>query len=110
MRFVKNNFLLLAFCFLASVVAINSEKAIAGGDPSIKDKKVTNNQNNIKQHDHDKVYVNDQKKLSSSKLIDPSPTLSVILLASISPANKNFSKGFLISLFKIFLIILSLVK
>ena len=43
MRFVKNNFLLLAFCFLASVVAINSEKAIAGGDPSIKDKKVTNN-------------------------------------------------------------------
>ena len=67
MRFVKNNFLLLAFCFLASVVAINSEKAIAGGDPSIKDKKVTNNKNNIKQHDHDKVYVNDQKKLSSSK-------------------------------------------
>ena len=67
MRFVKNNFLLLAFCFLASVVAINSEKAIAGGDPSIKDKKVTNNKNNINQHDHDKVYVNDQKKLSSSK-------------------------------------------
>ena len=67
MRFVKNNFLLLAFCFLAGVVALNSEKAIAGGDPSIKDKKVTNNKNNIKQHDHDKVYVNDQKKLSSSK-------------------------------------------
>ena len=48
MRFVKNNFLLLAFCFLASVVAINSQKAIAGGDPSIKDKKVTNNQINHK--------------------------------------------------------------
>ena len=67
MRFVKNNFLLLAFCFLASVITINSEKAIAGGDPSIKDKKVINNKNNVKQHDDDKVYVNDQKKLSSKK-------------------------------------------
>jgi len=66
MRFVKNNFLLLAFCFLANVIAINSEKALAGGDPSIKDKKIINNKNSIKQHNHDKVYVNDQKKLSSS--------------------------------------------
>ena len=66
MRFVKNNLLLLAFCFLASVIAINSNKSMAGGDPSIKDKKITDNKNNIKQHDHGKVYVNDQKKLSSS--------------------------------------------
>ncbi|MDC1086026.1 hypothetical protein OAT44_01280 [Alphaproteobacteria bacterium] len=66
MSFVKNNFLLLAFCFFANVIAINSEKALAGGDPSIKDKKIINSKNNIKQHSHDKVYVNDQKKLLSS--------------------------------------------
>jgi len=66
MRFLKNNNLLLAFCFLASVTVFNSQKAVAGGDPSIKDKKVNTNNSNIKQHDHKKTYVKDQKRLLSS--------------------------------------------
>ena len=67
MRFLKNNNMLLAFCFLASVTVFNSQKAVAGGDPAIKDKKVNTNKSNIKQHNHNKTYVKDQKKLSSSK-------------------------------------------
>ena len=66
MRFLKNNNMLLAFCFLASVAVFNSQKAVAGGDPSIKDKKVNTNNSNIKQHNHNKTYVKDQKRLSSS--------------------------------------------
>ena len=66
MRFLKNNTMLLAFCFLASVTVFNSQKAVAGGDPSIKDKKVNTNNSNIKQHDHNKTYVKDQKRLTSS--------------------------------------------
>ena len=66
MRFLKNNNMLLAFCFLASVTVFNSQKAVAGGDPSIKDKKVNTNNSNIKQHNHNKTYVKDQKRLSSS--------------------------------------------
>ena len=66
MRFLKNNNMLLAFCFLASVAVFNSQKAVAGGDPSIKDKKVNTNNSNIKQHNHNKTYVRDQKRLSSS--------------------------------------------
>lgn len=66
MRFLKNNIMLLAFCFLASVTAFNIEKAVAGGDPSIKDKKLNTNKSNIKQHDHNKTYVKDQKKLTTS--------------------------------------------
>jgi len=66
MRFLKNNSMLLAFCFLASVSVFSIEKAVAGGDPSIKDKKVNTNKSNIKQHDHNKTYVKDQKRLSSS--------------------------------------------
>ena len=66
MRFLKNNNMLFAFCFLASVTVFNSQKAVAGGDPSIKDKKVSTNNSNVKQHDHNKTYVKDQKRLSSS--------------------------------------------
>jgi len=66
MRFLKNNNMLLAFCFLASVTVFNSQKAVAGGDPSIKDKKVSTKSSNIKQHNHNKTYVKDQKRLSSS--------------------------------------------
>ena len=66
MRFLKNNNMLLAFCFLASVTVFNTQKAVAGGDPSIKDKKVNTNNSNIKQHDHNKTYVKDQKRLASS--------------------------------------------
>ena len=66
MRFLKNNNMLLAFCFLASVAVFNSQKAVAGGDPSIKDKKVNTNNSNIKQHNRNKTYVKDQKRLSTS--------------------------------------------
>ena len=66
MRFLKNNNMLLAFCFLASITVFNSQKAVAGGDPSIKDKKVSTNNSNVKQHDHNKTYVKDQKRLLSS--------------------------------------------
>ena len=66
MRFLKNNNMLLAFCFLASVTVFNSQKAVAGGDPAIKDKKVNTNKSNIKQHNHNKTYVKDQKRLSTS--------------------------------------------
>ena len=66
MRFLKNITMLLAFCFLASVTVFNSQKAVAGGDPSIKDKKLSTKKSNIKQHDHNKTYVKDQKRLTSS--------------------------------------------
>ena len=66
MRFLKNNNMLLAFCFLASVAVFNTQKAVAGGDSSIKDKKVNTNNSNIKQHNHNKTYVKDQKRLSTS--------------------------------------------
>ena len=65
MRFLKNNNMLLAFCFLASVTVFNSQKAVAGGDPSIKDKKVNTYNSNIKQNNN-KTYVKDQKRLASS--------------------------------------------
>ena len=63
MRFLKNNFLLLALCVLASLTTLDSKNAFAGGDPAIKDKKVKNS--NITQHDHNKTYVGKQKNLSS---------------------------------------------
>jgi len=69
MRFLKYKLLLLTLCFLAVLTTLNSKNVVAGGDPSIKDKKVVKNKskNNITQHDHDKTYVNNQKKLSSKK-------------------------------------------
>jgi hypothetical protein len=63
MRFLKDNFLLLALCVLASITTLDSKNAFAGGDPAIKDKKVKNS--NITQHDHNKTYVGKQKNLSS---------------------------------------------
>ncbi|MDC1356119.1 hypothetical protein N8310_00875 [Pseudomonadota bacterium] len=62
MRFLKDNFLLLTLCVLASITTLDSKNAFAGGDPAIKDKKV---KNNITQHDHSKTYVGKQKNLSS---------------------------------------------
>jgi len=69
MRFLKDKLLLLTLCFLAVLTTLNSKNVVAGGDPSIKDKKVVQkkSKNNITQHDHDKTYVNNQKKLSSKK-------------------------------------------
>ena len=69
MRFFKDNLLLLTLCFLAVLTTLNSKNVLAGGDPSIKDKKVVQkkSKSNITQHDHAKTYVNKQKKLSSKK-------------------------------------------
>ena len=50
MRFLKNNILLLTFCFLVSVISFDPKNVLAGGDPSIKDLKVNDKSNNIKQN------------------------------------------------------------
>ena len=66
MRFFKDNLLLLTLCLIVGIVTLDSKIVLAGGDPSIKDSKVTKNKSNIKQHDHSKLYLNNQKKLSST--------------------------------------------
>ena len=62
MRFFKVNLLLLTLCFIASAIALDSKIVLAGGDPSIKDSKVVKKKSNIKQHDHGKTYLKNQKK------------------------------------------------
>ena len=66
MRFIKDNLLLLTLCVIVGVATLDSKNVLAGGDPSIKDSKVTKQKSNIKQHDHKKTYVEKQKKLSST--------------------------------------------
>ena len=66
MRFIKDNLLLLTLCLIVGVATLDSKNVLAGGDPSIKDSKVTKQKSNIKQHDHKKTYVEKQKKLSST--------------------------------------------
>ena len=66
MRFIKDNLLLLTLCVIVGVATLDSKNVLAGGDPSIKDSKVTKQKSNIKQHDHKKTYVDKQKKLSST--------------------------------------------
>ena len=65
MRFLKVNLLLLTICLIAGVTALDSRIVLAGGDPSIKDSKIVQKKSNITQHDHNKTYLKDQKKLSS---------------------------------------------
>ena len=66
MRFIKDNLLLLTLCVIVGVATLDSKNVLAGGDPSIKDSKITKQKSNIKQHDHKKTYVDKQKKLSST--------------------------------------------
>ena len=66
MRFIKDNLLLLTLCLIVGVATLDSKNVLAGGDPSIKDSKITKQKSNIKQHDHKKTYVDKQKKLSST--------------------------------------------
>ena len=66
MRLIKNNLLLFTFCVLVVIATLDSKIVLAGGDPSIKDNKVTMPKSNIKQHDHDKLYGKKQKKTSST--------------------------------------------
>jgi len=65
MRFIKDNLLLFTLCVIVGVVTLDSKNVFAGGDPSIKDSKVNKQKSNITQHDHSKLYVDKQKKLSS---------------------------------------------
>ena len=51
---------------MVGIATLDSKNVLAGGDPSIKDSKVKKQKSNIKQHDHDKLYVDKQKKLSST--------------------------------------------
>jgi hypothetical protein len=46
---------------IVGIATLDSKIVIAGGDPSIKDSKVKKQKSNIKQHDHDKPYVDKQK-------------------------------------------------
>ena len=66
MRFIKDNLLLLTLCLIVGVATLDSKNVLAGGDPSIKDSKITKQKSNIKQHVHKKTYVDKQKKLSST--------------------------------------------
>ncbi len=66
MRFLRDNLLLFTFCVIVGIATLDSKIVIAGGDPSIKDSKVKKQKSNIKQHDHDKLYVDKQKKLLST--------------------------------------------
>ena len=66
MRFIRDNLLLLTFCAIVGIATLDSKNVLAGGDPSVKDSKVTKQKSNIKQHVHKKTYVDNQKKLSST--------------------------------------------
>ena len=66
MRFFRDNLLLLTLCVMVGIATLDSKIVLAGGDPSIKDSKVKKQKSNIKQHDHDKLYVDKQKKLTST--------------------------------------------
>jgi hypothetical protein len=65
MRFIRDNLLLLTFCAIVGIATLDSKNVLAGGDPSIKDKKITKKKSNITQHNHNKIYHDKQKKLSS---------------------------------------------
>ena len=64
---------LAKFWIYTSIVATviigttNLNVSFAGGDPSIKDKKVYQTKSNIKQHDHDNVYKTQNKSKALKK-------------------------------------------
>ena len=66
MRYIRDNFLLLSLCAMVGIATLDSKNVFAGGDPSIKDSKFKKQKSNIKQHDHNKLYVDKQKKLPST--------------------------------------------
>jgi hypothetical protein len=51
---------------MVGIATLDSKIVLGGGDPSIKDSKLKKQKSNIKQHDHDKLYVGKQKKLAST--------------------------------------------
>ena len=66
MRFIKDNLLLFTLFVIVSIATLDSKNVLAGGDPSIKDSKVTKSKSNIKQHKHNKTFVGQQNKLSTT--------------------------------------------
>ena len=62
MRYIRDNLLVLSLCAIVGIATLDSKNVFAGGDPSIKDGKVKKQKSNIKQHDHNKLYVNKQKR------------------------------------------------
>ena len=52
MRFFPVNFWLLTLSVIASLATLNSSPAYAGGDPSIKDTKISKQKSNVTQHGH----------------------------------------------------------
>ena len=66
MRFIKDNLLLFTLFVIVGVATLDSKNVIAGGDPNVKDSKVTKSKSNIKQHDHNKTYVDKQNELPST--------------------------------------------
>ena len=77
MRFIRDNLLLLTFCAIVGIATLDSKNVLAGGDPSLKDKKITKKESNITQHDHNKIYHDKQKKLSSRDNNKPSKNSSL---------------------------------
>ena len=64
MSFIGVNLSRLIFSMSLIVLIFNTNSVFAGGDPTIKDEKVTSNKNNISQHKHkkDKIDQNSKKK------------------------------------------------
>ena len=86
MRFIKDNLLLFTLSVIVCVVTLDTKNVLAGGDPSVKDSKVTQSKSNIKQHKHNKTYVGKQKKLSSTNREDISDN------SSATKKNNNLNK------------------
>jgi len=83
MRFFPVNFWLLTLSVIVSLATLNISPAYAGGDPSIKDTKISKQNSNVNQHDHN------QK--SNDKIKKPL-TKSAKKTLNKSPNNKTISK------------------
>ncbi len=65
MSFIGVNLSRLIFSMGLIVLIFNTNSVFAGGDPSIKDEKVTSNKNNITQHKHKKDKIDQNSKKNS---------------------------------------------
>ena len=65
MSFIGVNLSRLIFSMSLIVLIFNTNSVFAGGDPTIKDEKVTSNKNNISQHKHKKDKIDQNSKKNS---------------------------------------------
>ena len=65
MSFIGVNLSRLIFSMGLIVLIFNTNSVFAGGDPTIKDEKVTSNKNNITQHKHKKDKIDQNSKKNS---------------------------------------------